>query len=627
MLLSNSCEVNGHAVLSLDLRRDLTLNFEAYFSFFPTALKLHDLMNIQIMSAARGFRKSPFSKFIFHKSGSGFSAQLTNSRNFATKVSSPSTASPKSSRWWRRSLILGAVGGSIYAYDNQFNSSALTRTLRSGYILSLIAVDYKLNFKEDRDIEKLHERNANRLYSLLIKNKGLYIKIGQALALQAAAFPPAYQNKFAILFDNAPQDPIAQIQKTFNEEFGVSTEEMFESFDNNCIASASVAQVHKAQLKSGEWVAVKIQHSELQDQVYCDLLIYKLFMRVYGYAFELPLGEISSFIASRMEKETDFVTELENAETSRRFLDADSSLNKVVYIPRNYPEYTTKRVMISEWIDGIPLGKKDLFESQGFSASWTLDIMIRFFSKQIFEWGCVHCDPHPGNIMLRKHEGKDQVVIIDHGLYVYETPEFRAQNSLLWKSLFVLDNEAVKNVIIGWGIGSVDMFASMTMMRPYDSRKVPEISTKSDYQMQQEMLDNFKNFIKDINKMPLELVLIGRANSILQGTNRMYGSPVNRIKIMAYQASKSLSELHASANDNANRTWIVRKFLALVSHAKFQVAVLVMDTAFNIVRLRQFFSPSSSANELGMEAVIERQMIRGAKSMGVELNTNSMFSG
>lgn len=539
-------------------------------------------------------------------------------RSFATAVKAPPKRRVPGAR---TGLVLVTAVGGLVLYDTQFNSSAFTRTARSIGVLATIALDYKINFNEHTDIGQLHLRNADRLFNLLITNKGLYIKIGQALALQATMFPPVFQEKFAKLFDNAPQDTKAQIQKTFHEEFNVGTEDIFSSFDLECIASASIAQVHKAQLKTGEWVAVKIQHSEIQRQIYWDLATYKLVMKCYGWFFDLPLGEISAFIASRMETETNFYTEQKNAETTKSFLEKDYSLRGHVYIPKSYPEFSTKRVLVCEWIDGIPLAKIEELKREGYDTTGALNKIMLFFSKQIFEWGCIHCDPHPGNLMLRRHNGKEQVVVIDHGLYAYETPEFRAQNSRLWRSMFILDHQAVRDVITGWGIGTVDMFASMTMMRPYKSKQV---QVQSDYEMQKSMVRIFQTMIKDIDKMPLVLILVGRANTILQGCNRMYGSPVNRIKIMAYQASKSFSDLDATADQN--RTWIVRKVLALVNHAKFQFAVLVMDAAFHLVRIRQFFS-SSDSTELGMEAVIERQMMNNANSMGLKMKPGVMFSG
>lgn len=534
----------------------------------------------------------------------------------------PFPRSPR--RWWRKGLVLGLLGGGLYFYDTYFNSKAFTRTARSISVLGLIALDYKLNFTEGNDIGELHIRNADRLFNLLIANKGLYIKIGQALALQASMFPPVFQQKFALLFDNAPQDTQTQIHKTFREEFGVDPNEVFSSFDVNCVASASIAQVHKAQLKSGEWVAVKIQHAELQNQIFWDLQTYKMVMKFYGWFFNLPISEISSFVASRMEKETNFLDEMRNAEISKEFLSKDNSLKNIIYIPNSYPSLSTKRILTCEWIEGITLGKREQLKAEGYDTTWALDSIIRFFSKQIFEWGCVHCDPHPGNIMLRRVNGKPQVVIIDHGLYVYETAEFRAQNSRLWKSLFILDHAAVRDVILGWGIGSVDMFASFTIMRPYDSGDI-QIKDKSDFALQQEMLSKFQNMVKDINKMPLVLILLGRANGILLGCNRMYGSPVNRMKIMAYQASKCSSKLNT--DNHISSYWLIARFLSWVDHAKFRFAVLVLDTTFALIRIRQFFASASSRDDLGMEAVIERQMIRNANSMGFRIKEGAIFQG
>lgn len=526
------------------------------------------------------------------------------SKSFTTTSSKP-LHPPRKHLWGRKiggSLI--AAGTVAYLYDTTYNDEAFTRSLRAIRILSLLAIDYKFNFHEAYELKELHARNADRLFYLLTTNKGLYVKMGQVLALQGSNFPPVYQEKFAQLFDNAPQDTEEQVRTTFRQDFGTDPEEIFDTFDFNCIASASIAQVYKATLKSGEPVAVKIQHANIRNQIYWDLKVYTTFMGIYGWLFNLPTGVISEYNAERIATETNFELELNNAETSRKFLNSDRALSKNIYIPQNYPQYSTHRILTSEWIDAIPLGRKNEIIEAGFDITKALTQVISFCSKQMFEWGCVHCDPHPGNIMLRRVQGKEQVVIIDHGLYVYETEEFKAQNCLLWKSMFVLDRETVKQVISEWGIGNADVFASLTMLKKYNENDQEKYKSEAEYQ--KHLIKQFQTMIQDVSKMPLILMLLGRATAILQGCNKMYGSPVNRVKIMATQASSSFRDPTLSSS-----FWPIRYFKSVIDHAKFRFAVFLMDTAFILIRIRQFFASQEEQEQLGFEAVIERQMYGG----------------
>ena len=134
-------------------------------------------------------------------------------------------------------------------------------------------------------IEALHRRNAERLSDLIRANGGLYLKIGQAVAMQSAVLPPEFQKMFARMFDDAPQNGWKDVEKLIREEFGKSPEEVFGiSFtgdpemgvmERTARASASVAQVHWARLKDGREVAVKIQKREIASQVGWDLWAFK----------------------------------------------------------------------------------------------------------------------------------------------------------------------------------------------------------------------------------------------------------------------------------------------------------------------------------------------------------------
>lgn len=183
-------------------------------------------------------------------------------------------------RWTRRVACLGAALGGIYAIDKLFLSSSLTRTARTFATGVVIASDYKINFRAHPpfadSIADVHARNAERIYDLLRANGGLYLKIGQAIAMQSAVLPPEFQARFARMFDDAPQNSWADVQAVIRDEFGGrSPEEVFQTIEKEARASASVAQVHWARLHDGREVAVKVQKKEIQQQVNWDLWAFK----------------------------------------------------------------------------------------------------------------------------------------------------------------------------------------------------------------------------------------------------------------------------------------------------------------------------------------------------------------
>ena len=196
--------------------------------------------------------------------------------------------------WGRRLLILSAILGTGYLLDHHLYASGMARSLRTFGMGLLVAADYKLNFRPEPipligsrgGIPELHRRSAERLSSLLRENGGLYLKIGQAIAMQSAVLPPEFQRMFARMFDDAPQDPWEDVEKVIREDFGGrSVEEVFGvSFagvegkgvmERTARASASVAQVHWARLPDGREVAVKIQKPEIAKQIGWDLWAFK----------------------------------------------------------------------------------------------------------------------------------------------------------------------------------------------------------------------------------------------------------------------------------------------------------------------------------------------------------------
>lgn len=140
----------------------------------------------------------------------------------------------------------------------------------------------KLNFSPEKadEIEALHARVAKRLRWVIDTNQGLYLKLGQALGLQAALLPKPYREAFSHVFDNAPSVPYSEVVGVFKSDLGIDPKEIFEEFSPEPLASASIAQVHKAKLRPERGdpdreVAVKVQKPAIQKQMNWDLFSYR----------------------------------------------------------------------------------------------------------------------------------------------------------------------------------------------------------------------------------------------------------------------------------------------------------------------------------------------------------------
>lgn len=574
-----------------------------------------------------------------------------------------------------------------YLADTELNASAVTRNLRTLWTCALISADYKLNFTPEHAdrIPAIHQRVADRMYDLFTSNGGLYIKIGQAIGANAALMPAPFQQKFARLFDDAPQIPYSTIARVFQREFNKSPQELFAYFDEKAVASASVAQVHKARTWDGDWVAVKVQKPDVGRQTSYDLMAFRAVMWAFEkWVFDLPVYFAVDFISSHLHAELDFLAEASNAQRTASLVASEPRLAGKVHIPKVYPEYSTKRVLTAEWIDGVRLSDREALgrivgeklrekgggmfadtvheeEKNGIPEGMNhvklkggmraiMHTMVELFSAQMFDWGFVHCDPHPGNIIIRARPGPSsssksaskpvlrdpQLVLLDHGLYVTIRPIVKRQYASLWRALLISDWDTLRNITESWGVGEAGLFASAVLMRPVKIgrangsgshvEKVNGIPGKelNAYEQSIQMKERLKRFLVDTDKMPKELIFLGRNMRIVQGNNQSLGSPVNRIKITAYWASRSLVTTH----ERSSRAWYARlDTRELWRDVLFRTAMFSLDVVFWVSKIRQRVRALLGLMNGGFEDELERSVRGFARStFGVEVGPGA-FEG
>lgn len=261
----------------------------------------------------------------------------------------------KHSRKLNKFAQVAAVSSFAYIADNQLYDSTFERSIRTLSYGLLISLDYKLNFSQSnaQQIDALHKRSAERIAHVCRSNGGLYIKFGQQIASLNHILPLDYAKVFFNFFDNAPSSSFSDVVKICKKEFGKHPNEMFLEFDEHPIASASIAQVHRAKLPDGTQVAVKIQKPEIDRQMVWDLRINRLVTFLFEKVFNLPIYWTVDYVESHFREEIDFINEAENSRKASSFASKDPYLVDNVYIPRVYDEYTSKRVLTMEWIEGF----------------------------------------------------------------------------------------------------------------------------------------------------------------------------------------------------------------------------------------------------------------------------------
>jgi len=205
------------------------------------------------------------------------------------------------------------------------------------------------------------------------------------------------------LYDDASTVDYSVVENIIRKELGKEIHEVFRTFSKIPVAAASIAQVHKATLLDGTVVAVKVQKPEIQVQIEWDLRAYRMLIKAYEYIFDLPLSFAVDYTIKHLREETDFVNEARNSEMCDEYLQTDSQLRTQVYVPKIFHEISTKQIMIAEWVDGCRATDKESIKAMGLSSKKVMESVVDVFAHQIFISGFVHCDPHPGNVLVRSH--------------------------------------------------------------------------------------------------------------------------------------------------------------------------------------------------------------------------------
>ncbi|KAL7513737.1 hypothetical protein ACHAXN_011144 [Cyclotella atomus] len=260
--------------------------------------------------------------------------------------------------------------------------------------------------KSDPDLEV---RRAGELRDTITSLGPFFIKLGQALSIRPDILSPRSMVELQKLCDKVPSFPSEIAFATIESELGKPVNELFSQITPEPVAAASLGQVYKATLRStGEVVAVKVQRPKVLETVSLDLYLARelgLFTRNFpALSDRLDAAALLDEFAYRFYQELDYVNECENGNMMREQM----KVLPDVVIPKNYPQYTSRRVHVAEWIEG-----EKLSASSADNVGALVNLGVITYLTQLLEFGFFHADPHPGN-MMRTDDGK--LCILDFGL-------------------------------------------------------------------------------------------------------------------------------------------------------------------------------------------------------------------
>lgn len=239
-----------------------------------------------------------------------------------------------------------------------------------------------------------------------------FIKFAQILSNRPDAIPMELVAEFEKLQNNVPPFSSEEAKKIIEEEIGKPIESVFSSFEEFPFASASIAQVHKAQLKDGTKVVLKVRRPDIHEKIELDISIMKYISRKLeerGIMVSMDLPGIVRAFESAIHKEVDLTHEGYNLKRFANYFEGSEK----VYVPKYYPEFTTQKLLTMEFINGVHPYDFEGIARIGDDRKVLARIGLEASFKQIFEFGFFHADPHPGNLFAM---AENKVCFIDFGM-------------------------------------------------------------------------------------------------------------------------------------------------------------------------------------------------------------------
>lgn len=239
-----------------------------------------------------------------------------------------------------------------------------------------------------------------------------YIKLGQIMSLHSDFLPKAYCDELLKLNSDVTPMPFDDVEDVINHSYGQDWRELFQFIEKAPLGSASIAQVHRARLKNGEEVIIKVERKGIYDTMARDIgllhRLVKLIPPVGDFKNLVDLDMVLDELWSVAQEEMDFLKEAANMDEFSR----NNASVQYVTTPKLYHEYSTGQVLVMEYIDGYPLDDVESLQNAGYDMDEIGTKFVNNFVKQVMDDGFFHADPHPGNVKIR--DGK--IVWIDMGM-------------------------------------------------------------------------------------------------------------------------------------------------------------------------------------------------------------------
>lgn len=395
--------------------------------------------------------------------------------------------------------------------------------------ISRLDIDFAKGLFKDRGGEALARQTPETRIRLALLELGpTFIKLGQILSTRPDLVGVRLAEELTHLQSDVPADAPEAVRARIESELGQTVEELFAEFDDVPLASASIGQVHRARLKTGEPVVVKVQHEGIEERIRVDLEIMagfaQLAERVPEFASYQPRSTAAEF-QRILRRELDFGREERNMQQFAQIFAGDSA----VRIPQSYPELSTGRVLTMELFEGVKLSEADRLAASAVDCELVARRGAELYLRMIFSGGCYHADPHPGNIVVFE----DNVIgLIDFGMVGRLDEQLRDNIEQMLLAIINRDGEHLTTLVCRLGAVPADL--------DYDGFTLDVTEFVSHYATQSLADFNFSGALNEITeiirrhsiRLPSGVGMLIKTLVMLEGTSRLLAPKFNLIDAM-----------------------------------------------------------------------------------------------
>ncbi|HEX2107932.1 MAG TPA: AarF/ABC1/UbiB kinase family protein [Rubrobacteraceae bacterium] len=441
-----------------------------------------------------------------------------------------------------------ARGETLPGFAPDFSELVASASSPRVFVLGVVAMDLWVGYAalrerarlmpglvREEDWELQHRRGAGRVLDAAAALGGTLIKAAQFASSRPDLLPAPYIERLSELQDRVPPQPWSVMEAAVEREIERPIREIFEEFEGEPVASASIAQVHRARLLDGRRVAVKVQYPRVAQLMEADLAALEgIFGAISRLEPSINLQPILDYLRWTLPMELDFrreaqaIADLKNAMSHR----------DDVLVPEVVEGMNTERLLVMEFVEGVKVTDREGLITAGIDPRRLAELLIEVYAEQLFQRGIFHADPHPGNLFVQPGPNGPVLVLLDHGLTVGVPPELVAAMKEAIEALSEGDFDALTGALQKTGLDldpdlDLDTLLGLVGVLLGGDRGEEGDGGGTDFG------EFGLSLGASIGHIPNDLLLVGRAIGLIDGITRQLDPDLDTINIVARYAQEA----------------------------------------------------------------------------------------